>query len=108
MAAQHDRPKSQGKVTMPAEVCGLPVRRETCILRHMIAETIPQLRTMTPEEKMLLAGELWDDVAAHAGSWEPDPEFVAGMQQQLEEYRRDPSVGRTWEQLKANILARKP
>ena len=61
---------------------------------------------MTPEEKMLLAGELWDDVAAHA-DWEPDPNFVTGMQQQLEEYRRDPSVGRTWEQVKANILAGK-
>jgi putative addiction module component (TIGR02574 family) len=73
----------------------------------MIAEKIPQIRMLSPEEKMLLAAELWDDVAAHGNEWQPDPEFIAGMQQQLEDYRRDPSEGRTWEQMKANIIARK-
>ena len=72
----------------------------------MIAEMIPQLRTLTREEKMLLAAELWDDVAAHAEDGEPDPAFVAGMQEQLEEYRSAPSTARTWEEVKSAILAR--
>ena len=72
----------------------------------MIAETIPQLKKLSTEEKLLLAGELWDEAAALQDGWEPDPEFVAGLQQQLEDYRRDPGSARTWDQVKANILAR--
>jgi putative addiction module component (TIGR02574 family) len=72
----------------------------------MIAEAIPQLKRLSTEEKLLLAGELWDEAAALQDEWEPDPEFVAGLQQQLEEYRRDPGSARTWNQVKANILGR--
>lgn len=73
----------------------------------MIAETIPQLKQLSPDQKLVLAGELWDEVAADTKDWEPDPEFVEGLQQQLEEYRRNPQNVLTWEQVKANVIGRK-
>lgn len=69
----------------------------------MIAETIPQIKDLTTEQKLLLAAELWDEAANEQTIWETDPAFITSLEKQLEEYRRDPSAGLTWEQVKARV-----
>ncbi|EDY18604.1 hypothetical protein CfE428DRAFT_3989 [Chthoniobacter flavus Ellin428] len=71
----------------------------------MIIERIPEILRLTQAEQMELCYELVE-LAARGDTWEDlSPEVVAALDQQREEYRRDPSRGRTWEQVKAKIAA---
>jgi hypothetical protein len=46
----------------------------------MISETIPQLRELTPEEKLILSDELWREVTCEEPGV-PDPELVDKLNQ---------------------------
>lgn len=37
----------------------------------MIAEKIPELKSLSPEEKLILVGELWDERAADPNAFRP-------------------------------------
>lgn len=69
----------------------------------MIVETLPGIAELTPQEKWLLASELWDQV-----SDDPDAVPVSGSQKQeirdrWEEYLRNPEKGSTWEEIKSRL-----
>jgi len=68
----------------------------------MISETIPQLQTLTPEQKLLLSNELWTEVQEsmrEAGG--PDSTLVAKVRQRLREHEQHPEDVVTWEEIKA-------
>ena len=71
----------------------------------MILERIPEILRLTKEEQAELCGELVELLAEDDGWRELSPEIVAELDRRMEEYRRDPSTGRTWEQVKARIAA---
>lgn len=58
----------------------------------MIAETIPQLKNLTPEEKLTLSDELWREVTG-ASPGEVDPQLVEKMEVRYKEYLDNPSLG---------------
>jgi putative addiction module component (TIGR02574 family) len=70
----------------------------------MIAEKIPELKNLSPDEKLILVGELWDELAAPPASVPVTPEQIAELDRRMEEYRRDPSQVTTWEAIKKRIL----
>ena len=71
----------------------------------MILERIPEIVRLTKAEQVELYAEL-GDLLAHDGGWdELSPEIIAELDRQMDDYRRDPSGGRTWEQVKARIAA---
>ena len=71
----------------------------------MILERIPEIMKLTKAEQAELFGEL-GDLLAHDDAWdELSPEIIAELDRRMEEYRSDPSTGRTWEQVKARIAA---
>ena len=71
----------------------------------MILERIPEIMKLTKAEQAELFGEL-SDLLAHDDAWnELSPEIIAELDRRMEEYRRDPSSARTWEQVKARIAA---
>ncbi len=70
----------------------------------MILEQHPELRELSPSEKLALVSELWDDLAAHPGSVPVTPEQIAELDRRREAYRQDPSQVTTWEAVKARIL----
>lgn len=70
----------------------------------MIAETIPQLKDLTIEQKFLLAAELWVDAANQQTDWESEPDFVASLEKQLAEFRRDPSTAMSLDDFKRRFL----
>jgi hypothetical protein len=58
----------------------------------MIAETIPQLKNLTPEEKLTLSDELWQEVTGTTPEV-VDPILVEKMESRYKEYLENPSLG---------------
>jgi putative addiction module component (TIGR02574 family) len=71
----------------------------------MIADKIPELKALSLDEKLILAGELWDEVAAHPDALPPRADHIKLLQERLEHYRQHPEDVTAWEDVKARILA---
>lgn len=69
----------------------------------MISERYPDLLRLPDEEKLQLAGELWQDVIGDAA--EEDPTLAALMEARLAEYRAHPERVSSWADVKARLLA---
>ena len=70
-------------------------------------EKIPELRTLLASEKLTLVTELWEDLASQPEDIPITSEQIAEVDRRLEEYRRNPSLGSSWEEVKARILGQK-
>ena len=70
----------------------------------MIAEKIPELKSLSPEEKLILVGELWDELAARPNSFPPREDHIALLRERLEHYRQNPADVVAWEDVKTRIL----
>ena len=67
-------------------------------------ERMPELRTLSASDKLALVTELWDDLASNPEDIPITPEQIAKVDRRLEEYRNNPDLGSTWEEVKARIL----
>jgi len=59
---------------------------------------------LTPDERLELIGELWDSLDDQA--FEVTPAFAAELNRRLDEMRRIPSAGRSWEEVRADLRQR--
>jgi len=73
----------------------------------MIAEKFPELNNLSSEEKLILIGELWDDLAAHPETFPPREDHLKLLCERLEHYRNHPQDVVAWEELKSRILSPK-
>jgi putative addiction module component (TIGR02574 family) len=71
----------------------------------MIAEKIPELKNLSVEEKLMLVGELWDDLAAHPEAFPLREDHLKLLRERLEHYRRNPEDVVAWEDVKSRILS---
>lgn len=71
-----------------------------------ILETIPDVNLLTAAQKLLLVGELWDDLAAHPTEVPVSREHIAELNCRMEAYRHDPRQVTTWEAIQQRILSR--
>jgi putative addiction module component (TIGR02574 family) len=71
----------------------------------MIAETIPALKYLTAEQKLILVGEIWDELAAQPNSFPPREDHVRLLRERLDHFRQHPEDTSAWEDVKARILA---
>jgi putative addiction module component (TIGR02574 family) len=71
----------------------------------MIAERLPDLQRLTPEEKLILVGELWDDLAAHPEMFPPRRDHIKLLEERIEHYRNHPDDTTSWDTLKQRILS---
>lgn len=69
----------------------------------MIAERLPEVADLSPQEKWILAGELWDSVA-------DDPEAVPQndaqrelIRERWEQYLANPEQGTTWQAIQQRL-----
>ena len=74
----------------------------------MILETIPDVKSLSAAEKLLLVSELWDELAAHPTDVPVSREQIAELDRRMEAYRRDPSQVTSWEAIQQRILGRAP
>jgi putative addiction module component (TIGR02574 family) len=63
------------------------------------------LKALSLDEKLILVGELWEELAAHPDSFPPRADHVRILQERLEHYRQHPDDVMAWEDVKARILA---
>ena len=70
----------------------------------MILEQHPELRRLSPADKLALVTELWDDLAAHPEDVPVAPELIAELDRRMEAYHKDPTQVTTWEAVKARLL----
>jgi hypothetical protein len=72
----------------------------------MIAETIPALRALSSDQKIILAAELWRE-AVGEGSSEPGPALIDALKERLQFYHKHPDEVSSWEEVRSRIAARK-
>jgi len=70
----------------------------------MIAEKIPELRNLSAEEKLILVGELWNELAAQPNAFPPREDHIKLLRERLDHYRQHPEDVVAWENVKARIL----
>jgi putative addiction module component (TIGR02574 family) len=71
----------------------------------MIAEKIPELKSLSSEEKLILVGGLWDELAADPNAFPPREHHIKILRERLEHYRQHPEDVIAWENVKARTLA---
>jgi len=70
----------------------------------MIAEKIPELKSLSTEEKLILVGELWDELAAQPDAFPPRQDHIRVLKERLQHFRQHPADVVAWEEVKARIL----
>jgi putative addiction module component (TIGR02574 family) len=70
-------------------------------------ERIPELRTLSASDKLTLVTELWEDLASKPEDIPIAPEQIAEVDRRLEDYRQNPSLGSSWDEVKARIFGQK-
>jgi putative addiction module component (TIGR02574 family) len=81
---------------------------QTAILRYsfrVFTDRIPELKTLTPEEKLVLVGELWEELASTPESLPVRPDHLAILKDRVEQLRQNPESTVAWEEVKARILS---
>ncbi|HEY3853333.1 MAG TPA: addiction module protein [Verrucomicrobiae bacterium] len=71
----------------------------------MIADRIPELKSLSPEEKLILVGELWDELASQPDAFPPREDHIQLLRERIEHYRQHPEDSAAWSDVKARILA---
>jgi putative addiction module component (TIGR02574 family) len=71
----------------------------------VIAEKIPQLKSLSVEEKLILVNELWDELASHPEALAPREDHLELLRDRLEHFRKHPQDVIAWEDLKQGILS---
>lgn len=69
----------------------------------MIAERLPGIIDLSPREKWLLAGELWDQVSGDLSAVPQSDSQVQLIRQRWENYLAHPENGSTWEEIKNRL-----
>ena len=72
----------------------------------MIVELLPEVQKLSPEDKLAVAAELFEE-AADWSSEAPDAELLAVLNERLAEYRANPEAASSWSDVKARILRRR-
>jgi putative addiction module component (TIGR02574 family) len=70
----------------------------------MILERFPEIQKLSPDERKQLYTELGDTLFID----EPvtDPRLIALLDERWAEYQRNPSMGRTWAEVKERIFSK--
>jgi hypothetical protein len=76
---------------------------QSLILPGMIVEQYPEIQRLSPERKLALAAELFED-ATDCRSEQPDPDIIRLLDERLAEYEKNPSSGSPWSEVKLRIL----
>lgn len=71
----------------------------------MVAEKIPQLNSLSSEEKLILVGELWDQLAANPAAFPKRDDHVQLLEARLAHFREHSDDVVAWEEVKKRILA---
>ena len=66
--------------------------------------TVSEFLHLSPAERIQLAEDLWDSVAAHPEQVATPPEQVTELESRLAELDENPEAGESWDEVKARLL----
>lgn len=69
----------------------------------MIAEKIPEIANLSNEDKLLLANELWQEVAKNPDNIPVSEEHVRLIEERYSAYLKNPDDVVSWEQIKQRL-----
>jgi len=69
----------------------------------MIIEKIPDIQKLTPEEKAILADELWAEAGYSEDDFPLSDEHIKLLEERWKHYLEHPETASTWEEVKARI-----
>ncbi len=69
----------------------------------MIADKLPEIRSLPLSEKFELAVELWDEVLQHEAELNEPEGLSTLLEQRLTDYRAGKVQGRSWEEVRRSI-----
>lgn len=81
---------------------------ETHQFPPMKTSEIPQLKLLSPAEKLLLVEDLWQEIAAEVEALPLAPHLVHALEESAARYAAEPNEGSTWAEVRARVLARRP
>ena len=70
----------------------------------MILEQFPEVKKLSPSEKLLFVSELWNDLEAHPSDVPVSREIITELDRRMEHFRQHPEEFTTWEAVKERIL----
>ena len=70
----------------------------------MILEKFPDVKRLSPAEKLQFISELWNEVEAHPADVPVSPEIVAELDRRIEHFRQHPNEFTTWEAVKERSI----
>jgi putative addiction module component (TIGR02574 family) len=73
----------------------------------MIAETIPQLKNLSREEKLILVEEIWNELASDPEAFPPREDHIQIVRERMAHFRENPDSASPWNEVKARILGSK-
>ena len=73
----------------------------------MIIERLPQVQSLSDEEKWMLVDELQSSLLATDEGEMADPRIIAILEKRMAEYEAHPETGTTWEAVRERLFLRK-
>ena len=73
------------------------------IVEAMIAEKFPAIQSLSAEDKLILANELWESVESEESTIPFDESVEALLNQRFEHFRKNPETAVSWEDFKKSI-----
>jgi len=75
------------------------------MVNQMLTDRFPELEKLDPQEKLILAGELWRDATqSSAGDPELPEQAIEAIEQRLDAYLANPESGIAWADLKQRLV----
>ena len=65
----------------------------------------PNLNDLSPSEKLLLVGDIWDELSKEPAALELTETQKAELLKRYREYQENPTEGDSWEVVKRRLLA---
>lgn len=69
-------------------------------------KTVEQLRELPVEDRLQIVGELWNSIAEDCSSLKLTSAQIAELDRRLDDLEKNPSEGRSWEKVRADIEKR--
>ena len=73
----------------------------------MMLDEFPEVKRLTPSEKLIFVSELWNDLEAHPSEVPVSREILAEMDRRMAEFQTHPGAFTTWEAVKERLLGSK-
>jgi putative addiction module component (TIGR02574 family) len=67
---------------------------------------LPSILALTPEERLFLIDDIWSSLPVEAKDWPLTDDQRDELDRRLDEARRNPGVGSSWEEVEAAIRAK--